>query len=85
MLYITNIFGSDKLTCKLTEAKLLYMNSSQKQKLEEIKNDVSEAGGDVSSSQLIRDGIELLYNYKGIIIDRYTPRSIKDLIKTDGK
>lgn len=84
-LNISNIFGSDKLTCKLTESKLIHMHISQKRKLEEIQKEVSKAGGDVSSSQLIRDGIELLFNYKEKIIERYTPKTIRELIETEGR
>ncbi len=73
------------MTGTYTEAKLLNITKKEKDKLEEIRNNVSEAGGDVSLSQLIRDGIELLYNYKKEIIFRYSPRGIKDLIKTDGR
>lgn len=72
------------MALRYTEAKLLHISKSEKEKLEEIKNDVSEAGGDVSLSQLLRDGIELLYNYKNEIVERYTPKSIKDLVKNDG-
>lgn len=69
---------------KYTEAKLLSLSKQERDKLEEIKNEVFNAGGDVSLSQLIRDGIELIYNYKKEIVLRYTPKSIKELVKRDG-
>jgi len=69
---------------KYTEAKLLSLSKQEREKLEEIKNEVFIAGGDVSLSQLIRDGIELLYNYKKEIVERYTPKSIKELVKREG-
>lgn len=69
---------------KYTEAKLLSLSKQERDKLEEIKNEVFKAGGDVSLSQLIRDGIELLYNYKKEIVLRYTPKSIRELVKRDG-
>ena len=78
-------FGSDRMTVRYTEAKLLNISKNEKEKLEEIKNEVSEAGGNVSLSQLLRDGIELLYNYKKEIVERYTPKSIKELVKNDGR
>jgi len=55
-------FGSDRMTARYTEAKLLNITKKEKEKLDEIQNEVFIAGGDVSLSQLIRDGIELLYN-----------------------
>lgn len=73
------------MTVKYTEAKLLNITKKEKEKLYEIKNEVSKAGGEVSLSQLLRDGIELLYNYKKEIVERYTPKSIRELIKDDGR
>ena len=62
-------------------SKLIYINDDQKQRLLEIKNEVSETGGDTSLNQLIRDSIDLLvYRYKEEIVKHYTPRSIKSLI-----
>ncbi|KAF5046860.1 hypothetical protein DSECCO2_466390 [anaerobic digester metagenome] len=75
--------GMKKMTIKYTESKLLNMTQTERAKLEEIRNKVSESGGDVSVNQLLRDGIELLYNYKMEIVERYTPKSIKELIKVD--
>lgn len=71
------------MTRKYTEAKLLSLSKKEREKLEEIKNKVSETGGEVSINQLLRDGIELLYNYKEKIIERYTPKSLKNLIEID--
>ncbi|KAF5046720.1 hypothetical protein DSECCO2_467870 [anaerobic digester metagenome] len=68
---------------RYTEAKLLNISKNEKEKLEEIKKEVSEVGGDVSLSQLIRDGIALLYNYKKEIVERYKPKSIRELISND--
>ena len=62
-------------------AKLIYISEDQKQRLMEIKDEVSEANGDTSLNQLIRDAIDVLvYFYKDEIIERYKPRKIKDLI-----
>ncbi|AXV40395.1 hypothetical protein [Methanobacterium sp. BAmetb5] len=71
------------MTRKYTEAKLLSLSKKEREKLEEIKNKVSETGGEVSINQLLRDGIELLYNYKEKIIERYTPKSLRNLIEID--
>lgn len=73
------------MVMRYTEAKLLNISKNEKEKLEKIKKEVSKAGGDVSLSQLLRDGIELLYNYKTDIVERYTPKSIRELIKDDGR
>lgn len=62
-------------------SKLIYISDDQKHRLQEIKNEVSETGGDTSLNQLIRDSIDLLvYSYKEEIVKHYTPRSIKSLI-----
>lgn len=73
------------MTVRYTEAKLLNITKKEKEKLYEIKNEVYKAGGEVSLSQLLRDGIELLYNYKKEIVERYTPKTIRELIKDDGR
>ena len=62
-------------------SKLIYIDEDQKHRLQEIKNEVLETGGDISLNQLIRDSIDLLvYSYKEEIVKHYTPRSIKSLI-----
>lgn len=71
------------MTVKYTESKLLNITKKERAKLEEIKNEVSKAGGEVSLNALLRDGIELIYNYKKEIVERYKPRSIRELIKDD--
>ena len=68
---------------RYTEAKLLHLSKNEKEILEEIKNEVAAAGGDVSLNQLLRDGVALIYNYKNEIVERYTPKSIKELVKND--
>jgi len=63
------------------EAKLLYMTSDHKQRLLEIKNDISDVGGDVSLNELIRNAIDVLvYAHRDEIIQHHTPRSMKSLI-----
>ena len=70
------------MTVKYTESKLILMSSKQKEQLEKIKNEVSQRNGSVSTSQIIRDAIEiLLCVYKKDIVDRYTPKSIMELVK----
>ena len=65
------------------EAKLVYLRTDQKQKLLEIQDEVSEAGGDTNLNQLIRDSIDVLVGfYKDAIVERYTPKSIKTLIES---
>ena len=62
-------------------SKLIYISNDQKQRLLELKNEVTETGGDTSLNQLIRDSIDLLvYSYKEEIVKHYEPRSIKNLI-----
>lgn len=62
-------------------SKLIYISNDQKQRLQEIKNEVTETGGDTSLNKLIRDSIDLLiYSYKEEIVKHYEPRSIKNLI-----
>ena len=62
-------------------SKLIYISDDQKQRLQEIKNEIAEIGGGTSLNQLIRDSIDLLvYSYKEEIVKHYTPRSIKCLI-----
>lgn len=73
--------GGDRLSGMYKVAKLIYISEDQKQRLMEIKDEVSEANGDTSLNQLIRDAIDVLvYFYKDEIIERYKPRKIKDLI-----
>lgn len=70
------------MTVKYTESKLILMSNKQKEQLEKIKNEVSQRKGSVSTSQIIRDAIEiLLCVYKKDIVDRYTPKSIMELVK----
>jgi len=67
---------------KYDEAKLLYMTRDHKQRLLEIKEDISKAGGDASLNQLIRDAIDVLvYAHRDQIIEHYTPQSIESLVK----
>ncbi len=74
--------GGEKLSGMNNIAKLIYINDDQKQRLMEIKDEVSEANGDTSLNQLIRDAIDLLvYAYKDEIVERYSPRNIRDLVK----
>lgn len=62
-------------------AKLIYISDAQKRKLLEIQDEVSNKHGSVSLNELIRASIELLiYFYKDEIVDRYTPKSIKELV-----
>lgn len=71
------------MTKNYNEAKLIYISVEQKQRLQEIKNEVSLAGGDTSLNQLIRDSIDvLIYFYKDEIVERYTPKSIEYLMKS---
>ena len=83
--YTTNLQDVKIMVMRYTEAKLLNISKNEKQKLEEIQKEVSNTGGDVSSSQLIRDGIALLYNYKKEIVERYKPKSIRELINDNGR
>jgi len=70
------------LVKKFKEAKCLYLDTQQKQKLLEIQKKVTNAGGDVSLNQLIRDAIDLLVNsYQKAIVARHTPKSLEYLIK----
>ncbi|MFA0834564.1 MAG: hypothetical protein ACC609_11220 [Methanobacterium formicicum] len=63
---------------KYKETKCLYLDTQQKQKLLEIHKEVTNAGGDVSLNQLIRDAIDLLVNsYQKAIVERYTPKSLE--------
>ena len=81
MSNIIKHIGGDKLSGMYNVAKLIYISEDQKQRLMEIKDEVSEANGDTSLNQLIRDSIDVLvYFYKDEIIERYKPRKIKDLI-----
>lgn len=82
ILFPYNIYGEGFLM-RYTEAKLLHLSKNEKEILEEIKNEVAAAGGDVSLNQLLRDGVALIYNYKNEIVERYTPKSIKELVKND--
>lgn len=67
---------------KFDEAKLLYMTSDHKQRLLELKEDISKAGGDASLNQLIRDAIDVLvYAHRDQIIEHYTPQSIESLVR----
>lgn len=67
---------------KFKEVKSLHMDTIQKQKLLEIQNEVTNAGGDVSLNQLIRDAIDLLiFAYRNAIVERYSPKSLENLIK----
>lgn len=69
---------------KYNEAKILYLETLQKQKLLKIQKEVTTAGGDVSMNQLIRDAIDLLvFAYRTAIVERYTPKSLEKLIKED--
>ena len=55
-------------------AKLIQLSNIQKENLEEIAYEVSEKGGEVAITQLIRDSIQILIdNYRNEIIDRYAP------------
>lgn len=73
------------MTLRYTEAKLLNITKKEKEKLDKIKKEVANEGGEVSINQLLRDGIELLDNYKKEIVERYTPKTIRELIKNDGR
>lgn len=76
--------GGEKLSGMNNIAKLIYINDDQKQRLMEIKDEVSEANGDTSLNQLIRDAIDLLvYAYKDEIVERYSPRNIRNLVKKE--
>jgi len=78
--------GAINVTGKLTETKLVHMSSKQKEELEEIKNEVSQREGSVSTSQIIRDAVEILVCvYRKDIVERYTPKSIRELVKNDGE
>lgn len=64
-----------------TEPKLIYMSVEQKEKLLEIKENVTETGGETSMNQLIRDAIDILLDmYEDVIVKKYTPIQLKDLI-----
>lgn len=64
-----------------TEPKLIYISSEQKEKLLEIKENVTETGGETSMNQLIRDAIDILLDmYEDVIVKKYTPIQLKDLI-----
>lgn len=66
---------------KFEEVKLLHMTSDHKQRLLEIKEDISKAGGDASLSELIRNAIDVLvYAHRDEVIKHHTPRSLKSLI-----
>lgn len=70
------------MTGKFSEAKLLYITSDQKLKLKELQKEVISKGGEVSLNQIIRDAIDILtYSYKDRIVERYIPRSIKELVR----
>ena len=74
------------MTVKYTEAKLLHMSSKQKERLEEIKNEISEAGGNVSLNEIIRDSVNLVISmYRKELIEQYTPKKIKDIIRNEGR
>lgn len=74
------------MTGQFKEAKLIYLNSKQKEKLQQIKNEVTAIGGDVSVNQLIRDAIDILVcAYKKEIVAQYKPKKIRDLIKSNGR
>lgn len=74
------------MTGQFKEAKLIYLNSKQKEKLQQIKKEVSSCGGDVSANQLIRDAIDILVcAYKNEIVKKYKPKSIRDLVKDSGR
>lgn len=63
-------------------AKLIHISPEQKEKLDEIANEVSKKDGDVAITQLIRDSIEILTeNYREEIIKKYTPIKLRDLVK----
>lgn len=64
-----------------SEPKLIYISAEQKEKLLEIKENVAEIGGDTSLNQLIRDAIDILLDmYEDVIVKKYTPIQLKDLI-----
>ena len=64
-----------------SESKLIYISAKQKEKLLEIKENVTEIGGDTSLNQLIRDAIDILLDtYEDVILKKYTPIQLKDLI-----
>lgn len=63
-------------------AKLIHISDIQKEKLDEIAEEVFKQGGEVNTTQLIRDSIQILIeNYQNEIIKRYIPVSLKSLIK----
>jgi len=59
-------------------AKLIHLTNIQKEKLDEIAHEISEQGGAVAITELIRDSIQILIdNYRDEIINRYTPIKLK--------
>ena len=62
------------MTQRYTETKLVCLSTGQKQKIEELQQQITEAGGDASMSAIIRDSIDLAINhYHDEIREKYTP------------
>ena len=67
------------MTNKNNVAKLIHISDEQKEGLMEIKNMVTETGGNTSLNELIRDAIDVaIYFHRYDIVEQHKPRSIID-------